>query len=365
MSGVGVTTLLRPVARLLFGRSPAGAAELAAALRDADTIAVAALSGIGDAVMATPLLQAVAEARPDARILVLVRPDIAPLLPIDGSRHRVLPVKLSDRSSLLGALRALRRMRPALFLAAQPFNTLKHSLLAIASGSRYRLKNARDYAGEQWRDFGFLYSALPADTPGRHRVELDLDLLRALGAAIPEGSIRPRLRVPEEARRAAGGLLERPEGARLLAVHPGGLYAHKQWGAERFAEACRLLAADPSIRFVMLGAGPELDICRSIVRDTPGISWIDLSGRTDLATTAAVLEVVDLLLSNDTGVMHLATAVDLPVVALYGQTDPARIGPYHAEARWIRRDPITAIAPGEVAALVADSLARIASAPSA
>jgi heptosyltransferase-2 len=358
---MGSRGLLAAGGRLFFGRKEVPPRELEAAWRSAQRIVVAALSGIGDSVMATPLIDAVRSARPDADLLILVRPEFAPLIAVEGPSTTIVPIKLSDRSSLLHALGIARRARAHFLFAAQPFNTLKHSLLTIASGSAHRLKTARSYQGEEWRDFSFLYSALPPDTPGRHRIELNLDQLRAVGVSVPEGSFRPRVRVSEEARSKAASLLPESGHARVVGVHPGGLYAHKHWGVERFAEACRLIAASGDVAFAMIGSGPELAACAEIRALTPELAWTDLAGRSDLPTTAALLERIDLLLSNDTGVMHLATAVDRPVVAVFGSTDPRRIGPYHQEARWIRRDPITTIAPEEVATLVIDRLRELGS----
>lgn len=352
MTTIAPRGLARSAARLLFGATATPPAELARRWQASTRIVIAALSGIGDSVMATPLMAALREAKPDADLVILARPEFSPLISIRGAR--IIPLKLGDRPSLARALRTIRGLHAEFLFAAQPFNTLKHSLLAIASGSGSRLKTARSYAGEEWRDFSFLYSTLPPDTAGRHRIELNLDLLRAVGVEIPDGAYRPHVVVPASAREAAAGILPRASGgARLLAVHPGGLYAHKHWGVERYAQACRMIAAEADVRFVMVGSGPELAACAEIRAAAPELEWLDLAGRTDLPTTAGVLERVDLLLSNDTGVMHLATAVDTPVVAVFGATGPDRIGPYHDQARWVRRDPIQQVTSAEVAALVA------------
>jgi len=164
---------------------------------------------------------------------------------------------------------------------------------------------------------------------------------------LPSGSLeshRPepgarRLRMPDEARERAAALLAARSrgGTPVVVVHAGGGREIKQWNLERFAEVANRLSASHGASIVLSGSAedrPLVDQMKSGLRRE--VECLDLAGRVDLVTLAAVLEEADLLLTGDTGPMHLAAALDVPLVAVFGPSDPARWGPVSGSARVVR-----------------------------
>jgi ADP-heptose:LPS heptosyltransferase len=183
----------------------------------------------------------------------------------------------------------------------------------------------------------------------------------AAAAASSEIAVRRRgggrLQLPEAARRRAAALLGTvpvvdgaarsslvdrpvPSGRRLLVgLHASGGREIKQWDLARFADVATLVARSHGATIILTGSGSDRAIVDRVKRGLPGgLSVIDASGSLDLVTLAALLEKLDLLITPDTGPMHLAAAVGTPTVALFGPSDPARWGPLSSVARVVRVD---------------------------
>lgn len=150
---------------------------------------------------------------------------------------------------------------------------------------------------------------------------------------------QPRLRIPDEARARAASLLGAAgsDGAQTVVVHAGGGRDIKQWNLDRFAEVANRLSASHGVNVVLSGSAGDrtlVDAMKAGLR--PDVACLDLVGVVDLVTLAAVLERASLLITGDTGPMHLAAALDVPVVAIFGPSDPARWGPFSERARVVR-----------------------------
>ena len=144
-----------------------------------------------------------------------------------------------------------------------------------------------------------------------------------------------RLREAETLLRECGARPGRP----LVAICPGSTNSRaKRWPAERFAAVADLLGERAGAEIVLVGAAEESDISEEVARQMrvrPSV----LTGKTDLAQTAAVLKASDLLVTNDTGPAHVAAAVGCPVVVIFGPTNPVTTRPFSASAEVVRRPP--------------------------
>jgi heptosyltransferase III len=141
--------------------------------------------------------------------------------------------------------------------------------------------------------------------------------------------------------RAADALL--PPGPPVLAIGPAAKWRGKRWRAERFAElACRLTAADgplPGARVVVLAAADEQAQVAPLLAAVPGGvlgGVIDLVGRTDLLTAAAVLRRASLFIGNDTGLMHIAAAAGAPTLGLFGPSPVEQYAPWGSCTAFVR-----------------------------
>ena len=135
---------------------------------------------------------------------------------------------------------------------------------------------------------------------------------------------------------AARACLERasvPSGTYAV-VAPGASYGPaKQWGPERFAEACRALGSR-SPRILLVGSRDDGDAARHVIRELGGsVPAFDLTGATDLPALVGILARAAVVLSNDSGVMHMAAALGRPTVGIFGSTSPVWTS---ADAPWVR-----------------------------
>jgi ADP-heptose:LPS heptosyltransferase len=145
-----------------------------------------------------------------------------------------------------------------------------------------------------------------------------------------------RLAPPDEAEQRAHDLLDGRPGP-FIAVHTGGGRLSKQWYVDRFAETTRALAKAYGATMVLTGSDgdrPMVKQLRQLITDEVPI--VDVAGVLDIPALAALLGRIDLLVTSDTGPMHLAAAMGTPIVALFGPSDPRRYGPNTPESRVVR-----------------------------
>jgi len=187
------------------------------------------------------------------------------------------------------------------------------------------------------REFGRLgYTVIVSPRePNAHAVERYLQVLRALGVA-PPAEPRFALSIPEEARQRVEAELARELVTEsILCVAPGARWETKRWPVERFAEAAARLAEESAVRIIVVGTEEDRELARSICSRV-GEQALDWTGRTSLVELAALFARSALLLTNDSGPMHLAAALGTPVVAIFGPTNPSRTGPYSDGAVVVR-----------------------------
>ena len=274
---------------------------------------------LGDTVMAVPALAALRAAWPDGELLAAG--PWAPLLAGQG----LAGVLLAYPRAWSGRLRAadsVARFRPDLAVVLP--NSFESALAAWYSGAPRRVGFERGARAE------LLTEVVPVPDPRPHQIDEYLLLTEHAGA--PTITREPRLNPP------AADTAERVEASRLLAacgvaprtasprigIQLGAAYGPaKLWPVERVAEFCRL-AADKGVTPVLLGAPEDAATAAHI---TGGVPVASLVGRDRPALLPAVLAEMDVLVSGDTGVAHLAAALGTPVVTLFGPTDPRLSAP--------------------------------------
>ena len=283
------------------------------------------LRHIGDVLLMTPSIRALRRARPESRIAALVPRGTEDVLAGNPDLDQVF---LFDRRGGVAGkwelVRALRRYAPDLVLEMGEGD--RETLLGWLSGARERV-GYRPEGRRAWRRV-LLSRCVPWN--GQHVVEANLDLLRACG--IPVDGSRPVLVVSPEARsrmmaRLASAGLE--PGGPLVVVHPVSRWLFKAWPERRCAEVLSGLAARQGIS-VAVTSGPgvqEVAAARRILAQTAG-PVIDLVGQTTLPELAAVLERAQLFIGVDSAPMHMAAALGVPVVALFGPSGEHDWGPW-------------------------------------
>jgi heptosyltransferase II len=288
---------------------------------------------IGDAVMSTPVLANLRRGLPKARIDLLVPRYVAPLFEEHPHVDRLL-LRDPDQSwwQSLALVWAWRRQRydAALLLP----NSLRAALNARLVGAPIRV----GYATEG-RGFMLTHTVPPADEQGLHQVEAYLRLLTPLHIPIVERT--PALVPPTRAEVQADQLwdahgLQRQE--RVIGMCPGAAFGPaKRWWPERFAGLADRLIAQLGMRVILFGAADEVPLVEHIraLMTQPAIS---LAGQDTLSSFMALAARCAVLVTNDSGSMHMASAVGTPVVAVFGPTDARRTAPATARATVLRRD---------------------------
>ncbi len=297
-----------------------------------------AVNWLGDAVLTTPALSAVREAFPSARISLAARPLVAELFRHHPDVDEILVYDKQGRhSGAAGMLRMAAELRRRRFESAILFqNAFDAALLAFLAGVPERMGYATD--GRRI----LLTRAVPVteETLRLHHAEYYLNLLAALGIS-PPASPRMRLRVVDEEKEAMAERLSTlgvPKGKRILGINPGATYGSaKRWYPDRFAAVADALSEEWEAYVVLMGSVPERPLAEEIetaMKRKP----VNLAGRTTVRELMALLSLSSFLVTNDSGPMHIAAALGVPLAAIFGPTDWRTTSPWTGKARVVRVD---------------------------
>jgi heptosyltransferase-2 len=286
---------------------------------------------VGDAVLAIPAMKAVREHFHEAEITVLVRPWVAGLF---TAAPFVDKVWSEPKPSSIGEwTRIPRSIRDRAFDLALLFpNSFESALMMFLAGIPQRIGYATDARG--WM---LTNSIKPADDP-RHQIYYYMDLVKTLAAATTPPAIEikatPQERADARALLRAEGI---PDAAPFLVLNPGAAYGSaKRWHSDRFAGVAQTLSRELHLLIVLIGSEAERSISEQ-VRDRMTRSAVVLNGRTSLETLIGVLSESSLMITNDSGPMHIAAALGIPTVAVFGSTDERVTGPYGPRTRIVKQ----------------------------
>jgi lipopolysaccharide heptosyltransferase II len=300
-----------------------------AAWADADNILAVRLDAFGDVLMTEPAMRSLREARPGRRVTLLTSPAgsaIAPLLPAvddvivyDAPWMKATGARPDSRLDLAMIDRLCRGgFDAAVIFTVYSQNPLPAALLCHLADIPRRLAHCRE------NPYQLLTDWLPEPEPHslqRHEVRRQLDLVAAVGGHT--GDERLRLRVPSAAVRRVRETLAWfgiEPGDRWAAVHVGASAPSRRYPPELFAEAVRLMIEEYGISVVFSGTADEAPLVEQ-VRGLAHLFTHSLCGKLDVAGLAAFLSLAPVLVSNNTGPVHVAAAVGTPVVDLYALTN--------------------------------------------
>ena len=289
-------------------------------------ILVRSTNWVGDVVMCTPALRAIRRRFPQAEVVLMARAGVAEAYTRHAAVDRVVRYEPRGEHRTLASRWALARaLRREHFDLAVLFpRSFSAALWAWLAGARRRVGHRDD--ARAW----LLTDRLPRVDfrAPRHHVEVFFDLARALGVEGDPGPLDYPLR-PEE-RAAARRLLEEAgdDGGRpRVAIHPGVSKTPRGWHAGRWRALAGRLARERGARVIVLGGPAEAPLAAEIAAAAAPLGT-SLAGGTALPESAALMEMCDLLVANDSGAMHLAAAVGTPVVAIFGPGSPEKTGPW-------------------------------------
>jgi len=300
------------------------------------SLMVRATNWLGDAVMTTPALAGLRGAFPGARISLLAKPPVAELFRHHPDVDDVIVYErpgrhegVSGRLRLVGELRR-RRFDAALLLQ----NAFDAALLAYLAGVPERA----GYPTDGRRLLLSLPVPLTRDILERHEVEYYLCLLDGLGVPRPEPPVL-KLAVTDGERAGIASRLASlglEPGAPIVAINPGATYGSaKRWYPDRFAAVADALSSEWDAGIVVVGTAAEAPLAgeiESATRKPP----VNLAGKTTVRELMALLSLSSLLITNDSGPMHIGAAFGVPLVAIFGPTDWRRTSPWTSLSKVVR-----------------------------
>lgn len=288
--------------------------------------------------LTTPALSAVREAFPNARITLAARPLVAELFRYHPD---VDDIAVYDKEGLhsgaSGMLRMAAELRRYRFDAAILFqNAFDAALLSFLAGVPERMGYATD--GRRL----LLTRAVPVteEILRLHHVDYYIRLVAGLGISLPD-PVGMRLQVTREETEAMGDRLSALgilKGERILGINPGATYGSaKRWYPDRFAAVADALSEEWGAAVVLMGSAAERPLASEIeagMRRKP----VNLAGRTTVRELMALLSRCSFLVTNDSGPMHIAAALGVPLAAVFGSTDWRTTSPWTRKARIVRGD---------------------------
>jgi heptosyltransferase-2 len=271
-------------------------------------IGIVRLSSLGDVVLATSVLKGLREAYPGSEIVFVVRSRYVDVFKNNSYLNRVIEWGENEPFSTL--LKKVRRERFDVLIDLHA--TQRSRSISAFSGAR---RVVRYRKGHLSRRISVLRKKRP---PAKHVIERYLEAVSVLGVRdlSPVPVIYPGLEEMEWAREFLGR--RGYSGGQLIGLAPGARRATKMWPAEKYGALAGIMESTGSLRIVVVGDERDRPVVASVLEG--GSRVIDAVGETDLSRLAALLSQCDLLVSNDSGPVHVAAAVRTPVVAIFGPT---------------------------------------------
>lgn len=303
-------------------------------------IVVRGTNWVGDAVMTIPALRELRRLFPESTITLATQPLAKGLFAGAEYIDDLLIYGPSEEGSVIEQINEWKRREFDLAILFQ--NAFKAALIAAAARVPFRI----GYAG-QWRR-ALLTQPLPLPEwrETRHEIYYYLNIVAEIEALLGWSSQKMEpdcsINIPPGNRLNARNFLQGrglQKGTPAIVFCPGSINSRaKRWPAERYAELGDRLVEDCDARILLIGSKGELEISQkvsSLMHNKP----IVLTGETDLAELIAILDLVDLVVTNDTGPAHIATALGRPTLVIFGPTNPATTRPFGRSAQILRHPP--------------------------
>jgi len=316
-------------------------------------ILIRGVNWIGDAVLTTPAIRAIRKTFRDSHITLLVKPRVAELFEENPDINEI--ILYEDRfNTIIGKLKLAKILRTKRFdMAILLQNAFDAALIAWLSGIPNRIGYDRDFRGF------LLTKAIPVKTvkslelrvkslenqniPKQHHVYYYLNLLKeALNIESDdiELFIYPQKNEIYDARRLLNSKLKTQNSKLVIGINPGATYGPaKRWRPKKFAELIKRIIDELNGGVVIFGSKQEVEIANEIssqiIPACPPLSkggggdlnLLNMVGKTTLRQLSALISQCDAFITNDSGPMHIASAIFVPQVAIFGSTDPKATGP--------------------------------------
>jgi len=283
-------------------------------------------SWIGDVILVMPALSALRQKFPHSRITAVAKNPANQLLLTHPAVDTVLQIPSGPKKGFLAGFRFAAKLRKYQFDLGIVFpNSIHSALLLYVSGAKKRLGY-----GTEGREIFLTHTVKVTSLAKRteYRVDYFFNLLSSLKLDPEERRFLPLKKNQED--KGVEEFLANigwSENQILIALHPGTSKPQRGWHVERFGILCQKLAKEYPVKIVVLGQEKEAEMLGQIRRFSPDHVFL-LPGDMDLRDVTALLEKSHLFMGNDSGMMHLASMVNTPVVGIFGPGSPLTSGPF-------------------------------------
>ncbi|QVL57581.1 MAG: glycosyltransferase family 9 protein [Simkaniaceae bacterium] len=293
--------------------------------KDAPRLLVVSTTGLGDSLWGTPAVKALRKKYPESHIALLTSPIGEQLFRNNPQLDEIFVVK---NPALFSLLKLLPTLRKRAFDTAYIFHLSQRPVLPIIS-----LAGPSKIIGTEGMNKGLDHLLTnPIKQTPLHEIERRLKIVGCENA-----SAKMELFLTEEENNASfNHLVKAPL---LIGMHPGAKDKFKQWNPKYFVELGRKLAKEHGATLFITGDNSEASLAEEIASHIPRA--ISIAGKLPVRVAAALIEKLDLFITNDTGPMHLSFAMETPTFALFSPTDPSLCGPYKINHGFVIQKPRT------------------------
>jgi len=307
-------------------------------------------SSLGDVVHALPVVHAIKRHYANCHIGWIVQKGFQGILGDDATVDEIIPIDIPSTSdpnagrnavyrATVATIRTLRFLRKRFTI--RPYHlvldlhaSFRSGLLAITSPGAIRI----GFADAREVNTLFQHYCIPVDPGKPHAVDKNLEFARYLKCEPQPEDLR--VNVGRVSRQEAESLIRSvgiAPGEKIIFANPAARWATKLWTVTAWARCADLFVRETGARVVFSGSPADVPLIRSITDRMRGEALVT-AGRLSLPGVAALIETADVYVGADSGPMHIAAFVGTPVVALFGPTDPMKVGPYGAGHRVIRQE---------------------------
>ncbi len=305
-------------------------------LSDVKRVLIRSANWVGDAVMTLPAIASVRLTFPQAKICILAKPWVVEIFQenpvVDQVSYYQSP---GIHRGFRGRWRLSRELKREGFeLALLLPNSFEAALISFLAGIPRRAGYDTDCRG--------LLLTHPVHMDGKikkgHQVDYYLEMVRSLGFQRAERI--PSLRVSEERQKEASRMLKSlglEESQEFVGISPGATYGPaKHWFPERYGELADRIVRNLGARTLIFGSEGDKKVASQVCQKAR-VPLIDLTGKTSLGQAMALISRCRLFVTNDSGLMHVAAALRIPLIAIFGSTDPGKTGPLGEVCRVVRK----------------------------
>jgi len=304
-------------------------------------IILRATNWVGDAVLNLPAIHQLRKIFPDAEITIATRPWVADIFKYNPDINKI--ISIDEKKNILDYLKSILKLRRENFDLAVLFpNSFNSAFFAFAIGAKKRIGYNTDKRGVLLTD----KIRLTPDILKIHQIEYYMNIIKYLGDVDTERIFN--IKITEEEKSHIQNRLKsfniNPE-TFLIGINPGAYYGSaKRWYPDRFAQVIDNLYNKYDARFILIGSEKDKPITSEIMnyvkipqpmKEKVVLDW---AGKTTLRELIALLSSLRVLITNDSGAMHIAAVLNIPLIAIFGSTDWITTAPYSKNHIIVRKD---------------------------